>query len=127
MRKLFVILFLGFVLSSCVSDTQQQSIDAETAKILEYKEKIEQAYLRYESGELTAKEVKSLVEDSQLRIDSSMSTIKDLKSQGVSYWELAGAVLMGIASRGIPSKGAVPIVFNAISSLLGGGKKTKKK
>ena len=111
MNHFLVLMMCCLFLVGCLSEDDQKIIDQEIDGVRELKAQIETAYARYESGDLTASEVKDVVLIAKGRIDSAIERIKALQDKGVGAWEAAlyGALSM-ILGRGWPSKGPLAII-----------------
>lgn len=117
MKNVLAILLCSMFLVGCVDGDKQKLIDEQLDKIKVLKEEIEVAKQKYEAGSLTSGEFKLLLASTESQLKESHKMVEGLKEDGVGYGELIGAVAMGILSRGIPSKGPLPLLLKGITAL----------
>ncbi len=134
MKRLFIttLLLITFIggLTACVNDEKQSAINTQIEKVKELTVKLEglgsklkDAEQKYQDGKLTAQEFKDLTADVKTVILETKDGILETKDEiikiqesGVGWLEMVGAVLIGVASRGSPSKGPLALIQNLFSA-----------
>lgn len=121
MRKIWftacMLFALSFGITSC---TLSQESQAKINVLLEHQavqsKKLVEAYAKYKTGELTLGELGVLKDDLESNIKDTRDEVLKLKESGIGWGELVGAVLMGLVSRGVPSKGPLASLFGMFSA-----------
>lgn len=108
---------LSFGITSC---TLSQESQAKINVLLEHQavqsKKLVEAYAKYKTGELTLGELGVLKDDLESNIKDTRDEVLKLKNSGIGWTELVGAVLMGLVSRGVPSKGPLASLFGMFTA-----------
>ena len=120
MRKLWFIfcmaICLSFGLTACVNEAQQTKIDALIEKNVVLVDELKGVYEKHKAGKLTTKELEVLTGAIQANIKETKDEVMRMKEDGVGWLEVAGATLLGIISRGIPSKGPLSAAFGMLTA-----------
>jgi len=120
MRKVWFIfcmaICLSFGLTACVNEAQQTKIDALIQKNVGLVKELDSAYEKHKAGKLTTKELSELTLAIKANIEETKGEVSRMKEEGVGWLEVAGATLLGIISRGIPSKGPLSSAFGMLTA-----------
>jgi len=120
MRKIWFIFCMSIVcmfgVTACVSAEKQAEINTSLEKISTLSDDLEKAYKSYKDGTLKASEFKDLTTAIKTTIENTKDEVKKLKEDGVGWGSLIGATLIGIISRGSPSKGPLAALFSKFSA-----------
>lgn len=109
-------LVLGFGLQSCkVSEESQNKIEVLLQAQVDLVADLKTAYKKHKNGELTTEELLTLKDDITDNISETKAEVLKLKESGIGWAELIGAVVMGVISRGIPSKGILSTAFGMMT------------
>lgn len=113
MRKLLVVtLLLATVggLTACVSTEKQQKINDLLQQVSEKTVELQDLKTKFDAGTLTAAEFKETTDSVKKTVLAAMDEIERMKDDGVGWLEMAGATLLGVAARGLPSKGPLGLL-----------------
>ena len=120
LRKLWFIFCMGIVVSfgltACVNEAEQKKIDALVEKNVGLVKQLDDAYDKHQAGQLTTKELAQLTSSIKVNIEETKAEVSRMKEEGVGTLELVGATLLGIISRGIPSKGPLATAFSMLTA-----------
>lgn len=117
MRKFaLVAIICCFGLFGCATMEQKAAIDAELDALKTLTAEMNTAYERYKSGELSVGEFKDLTSAVKDQIASTKDEVERLKAEGMGWPEMIGMTLLGMASRGIPSKGPAGMLFSLMGA-----------
>jgi len=100
--------------TSCiqVDDKTQQEISIKLDRLSELSKDMSEAYAKYKTGELTASEFKDLTVAIKTTISETKDEVAQLKEDGVGTGSLVIATLLGLISRGLPSKGPLGLLVD---------------
>lgn len=112
-----MLVVVSFGVTSCgVNAEAQAKIDVLVEQQAAQAKELVDAYAKYKTGELTVAELGTLKDTLQANIKATKEEVENLKESGIGWGELLGAVVMGIISRGIPSKGPLSALVGIFSA-----------
>ena len=111
---------LSLTVQSCISmddiNKAQPIINKELDNIEILTKRLEDAFASHRAGELTTDELSGLTIQIRDSITSSRNAIVKIKQDSVGWGSMVVAVLVGMLSRGIPSKGPLAMLFNVFTT-----------
>lgn len=109
-------LVCSFGLTACIASAETQAkIDALIIEKEQYAEKLVQAYEDHKARKLTTAQLAELSTGLKENVLQTKQELMALREEGVGWGDLIWSVVIGAASRGIPSKGPIGAIWDAIT------------
>ncbi len=105
-------LVCSFGLTACIASAETQAkIDTLIIEKEQYAQELVKAYKDHQAGKLTTKQLQDLTTGLKENVAETKDELKALRDSGVGWGELIWSVILGAASRGLPSKGPIGAVL----------------
>lgn len=119
-RVWFIVCMLfvcSFGMTACVASAEaQEKIDVLLERQIKLSGELSKAYSDHAEGKLTTKQLGELKDSITKNVSETKAEVEKLKASGVGWGELAVSTLIGLASRGVPSKGPVAMLFSLFTA-----------